>query len=93
MDVSRQYALKTNHFWMLAEAPGRGAGAWGRNRTSDTRIFNPLLYQLSYPGVPTGQDPRAERGSIAAAGVAVHAAAGAWAARRKQGWKCPPPVC
>ena len=23
-------------------------GAWGRNRTSDTRIFNPLLYQLSY---------------------------------------------
>ena len=25
-------------------------GAWGRNRTSDTRIFNPLLYQLSYPG-------------------------------------------
>jgi hypothetical protein len=27
-----------------------GNGAWGRNRTSDTRIFNPLLYQLSYPG-------------------------------------------
>jgi hypothetical protein len=26
------------------------SGAWGRNRTSDTRIFNPLLYQLSYPG-------------------------------------------
>ena len=26
------------------------AGAWSRNRTSDTRIFNPLLYQLSYPG-------------------------------------------
>jgi hypothetical protein len=25
-------------------------GAWGRNRTTDTRIFNPLLYQLSYPG-------------------------------------------
>lgn len=25
-------------------------GAWSRNRTSDTRIFNPLLYQLSYPG-------------------------------------------
>lgn len=23
-------------------------GAQGRNRTSDTRIFNPLLYQLSY---------------------------------------------
>lgn len=24
-------------------------GGWGRNRTADTRIFNPLLYQLSYP--------------------------------------------
>jgi hypothetical protein len=27
-------------------------GAWGWNRTSDTRIFSPLLYQLSYPGAP-----------------------------------------
>jgi hypothetical protein len=27
-----------------------GDGARDRNRTSDTRIFNPLLYQLSYPG-------------------------------------------
>jgi hypothetical protein len=26
-------------------------GARRRNRTTDTRIFNPLLYQLSYPGV------------------------------------------
>ena len=26
-------------------------GAQSRNRTSDTRIFNPLLYQLSYLGV------------------------------------------
>ena len=25
-------------------------GAWRRIRTTDTRIFNPLLYQLSYPG-------------------------------------------
>ena len=24
-------------------------GGWGRNRTADTRIFSPLLYQLSYP--------------------------------------------
>ena len=23
-------------------------GGQGRNRTNDTRIFNPLLYQLSY---------------------------------------------
>ena len=26
------------------------SGAWGRIRTTDTRIFNPLLYQLSYLG-------------------------------------------
>lgn len=26
-------------------------GAQGRNRTSDTRIFNPLLYRLSYLGM------------------------------------------
>ena len=25
------------------------SGGWTRNRTGDTRIFNPLLYQLSYP--------------------------------------------
>src|SRR3954454_8899655 len=28
----------------------RGCG-WGRNRTADTRIFSPLLCQLSYPAV------------------------------------------
>jgi hypothetical protein len=26
-------------------------GAQGRNRTTDTRIFSPLLYRLSYLGV------------------------------------------
>ena len=26
-------------------------GASGRNRTNDTRIFSPLLYQLSYKGI------------------------------------------
>ncbi len=30
---------------------GGGYGAQGRNRTTDTRIFNPLLYQLSYLGI------------------------------------------
>ena len=30
---------------------GRDRGAQGRSRTSDTRIFSPLLYQLSYLGV------------------------------------------
>jgi hypothetical protein len=28
--------------------PLRVLGGQGRNRTTDTRIFNPLLYQLSY---------------------------------------------
>ncbi|MEN9925479.1 MAG: hypothetical protein RL268_1605 [Pseudomonadota bacterium] len=28
-----------------------GRGARRRIRTTDTRIFNPLLYQLSYPGI------------------------------------------
>ena len=33
----------------LAEAkPFIFLGGPGRNRTTDTRIFNPLLYQLSY---------------------------------------------
>jgi hypothetical protein len=27
---------------------GFEGGGLGRNRTTDTRIFNPLLYQLSY---------------------------------------------
>ena len=30
-------------------------GAQGRNRTTDTRIFSPLLYQLSYLGVRAGE--------------------------------------
>ncbi len=36
-------------------------GGRGRNRTNDTRIFNPLLYQLSYPatvGIPSKEGPR-----------------------------------
>jgi hypothetical protein len=27
-------------------------GGWSRDRTGDTRIFSPLLYQLSYPARP-----------------------------------------
>jgi len=30
---------------------GACSGGQGRNRTTDTRIFNPLLYQLSYLAV------------------------------------------
>ena len=33
-----------------ADAKGGRSGAQGRNRTADTRIFSPLLYQLSYLG-------------------------------------------
>jgi hypothetical protein len=29
----------------------KGSGGQGRNRTTDTRIFNPLLYRLSYLAV------------------------------------------
>jgi hypothetical protein len=32
---------------------GACSGGQGRNRTTDTRIFNPLLYQLSYLAVPS----------------------------------------
>ncbi len=32
----------------LREIVGYGDGGQGRNRTTDTRIFSPLLYQLSY---------------------------------------------
>ena len=33
----------------------RKFGASGRNRTNDTRIFSPLLYQLSYRGICRGE--------------------------------------
>ena len=33
--------------------PPEKYGASGRNRTSDTGIFSPLLYQLSYRGIFT----------------------------------------
>ena len=32
----------------LAHERGLSASGQGRNRTADTRIFSPLLYQLSY---------------------------------------------
>ena len=40
----------------------RKIGASGRNRTNDTRIFSPLLYQLSYRGIcRKGGDPERAR--------------------------------
>ena len=32
-------------------------GGQGRNRTTDTRIFNPLLYQLSYLAIGSRLKP------------------------------------
>ncbi len=37
-------------------------GAQGRNRTSDTRIFSPLLYQLSYLGIQRAEASAPRRG-------------------------------
>jgi hypothetical protein len=47
-------------FLVTGGAARRGwkGGAQGRNRTADTRIFSPLLYQLSYLG-----EVRRERGA------------------------------
>ncbi len=46
-------AHRLNRSILLAFARQIGGGQ-GRNRTTDTRIFSPLLYQLSYlaPGAP-----------------------------------------
>jgi hypothetical protein len=45
-----------------------GSGAQTRIRTTDTRIFNPLLYQLSYLGLVPGSgeslDPDALSGAL-----------------------------
>ena len=37
--------------WRTIIAVSGKNGAQGRNRTTDTRIFSPLLYQLSYLGL------------------------------------------
>ena len=42
------YQMSYTRKYVVAQ-PQRGAQ--GRNRTSDTRIFSPLLYQLSYLGI------------------------------------------
>ncbi len=49
------YWAKSAHFILLLTVcakhqQSRNCGARRRNRTTDTRIFNPLLYRLSYPG-------------------------------------------
>ena len=41
--------MSYTRIWSPAEETA-GDGASGRNRTNDTGIFSPLLYQLSYRG-------------------------------------------
>src|SRR4029077_11759881 len=57
----RRYSL--NPGWAGAVGACCGVGGLGRNRTADTPIFSPLLYQLSYqaeaePQFNHGFDPR-----------------------------------
>ena len=47
LSYSRMYQRKTHHGDGLIKF-----GGLGRNRTTDTRIFNPLLYRLSYRAKP-----------------------------------------
>ncbi len=43
-------------FWAIwkSEVVQRVNGGQGQNRTADTRIFNPLLYRLSYLAIGMG---------------------------------------
>ena len=43
---------------------GLNPGGLGRNRTIDTRIFNPLLYRLSYLGKPPEIPGRARKDGL-----------------------------
>jgi hypothetical protein len=55
--VAREYDSQKTDWYHLEIG-----GAQGRNRTSDTRIFSPLLYQLSYLGiVPPAGYPAGQR--------------------------------
>ena len=52
LDAPPRQDLETEQASKTLE-PFRGSrGGSSRNRTSDTRIFNPLLYQLSYRAIP-----------------------------------------
>jgi hypothetical protein len=44
----RTRAVQVREKAKALDCPGAFGGGLDRNRTSDTRIFNPLLYQLSY---------------------------------------------
>ena len=46
-----ELATSTLARWRSTRCATPANGASGRSRTNDTRIFNPLLYQLSYRGI------------------------------------------
>ena len=46
-------------FWTRSDVTELRFGGRRRNRTADTGIFNPLLYQLSYPAKMLPQRGRA----------------------------------
>jgi hypothetical protein len=50
LDAFGGYAQR-KRTWQLNRQVLEFTGGLGRNRTTDTRIFNPLLYQLSYQAV------------------------------------------
>ena len=61
-DVNPLSVFKTDPFSRTWVNLHHSNGGSGRNRTSDTRIFSPLLYRLSYEAkkimaVPTGFEP------------------------------------
>ena len=70
-DVNPLSVFKTDPFSRTWVNLHHSNGGSGRNRTSDTRIFSPLLYRLSYLGKnkwwafrdsnsgPTGYEPGA----------------------------------
>ena len=72
------------------EVSSLGNGGQGRNRTIDTRIFSPLLYQLSYlamrgPNERRGRSGRVlERAAGGASRKSVHRRADLSANRQKR---------
>ena len=47
----RDLSTNSGDSWTYRDKRGGVFGAQRRNRSTDTRIFNPLLYQLSYLGI------------------------------------------
>ena len=68
-----ELATSTLARWRSTRWAKPAYGAFGRNRTNDTRIFSPLLYQLSYKGICSAQqesDGQKENGDLD--GVRTH---------------------